>query len=93
MRHLLKTVERTHARHFLFCPKCLHGIDGGGATSRDNGSDQAGDREQDTDRQDRNWVVPANTKQKCLNGAHGEPRGNEPGDKTKCKQERGLLEQ
>ena len=49
-------------------------------------------REQSTDGQDCNRVVPPDTKEKCLNGARGEPRDNEPGDETQGKQGRGLLE-
>src|SRR6202034_127825 len=90
-----------HGRPLPFSPrtgslllrtKCLHGIDGGGATSGNDGRDQAGDREQSTDGQDCNWVVPADTKEKRLNGARGGPRGNQPGDEPKRKQERGPLE-
>jgi hypothetical protein len=80
-------------RAFLLRSKCLHRMDGGGAASGNHGRDQAGGRGQCTDGPDCDWVVSADTKVKCLNGARGEPRGNEPGDKTKCKQERGLLEQ
>ncbi len=36
------------------------------------------------------WL--ADTKEKCLNGARGEPRGNEAGDEAQRKQERGPLE-
>jgi hypothetical protein len=68
--------QHTHAGRFLLRPKCLHGIDGCGATSGNNGRDQAGDREQSTDGEGCNWIVQADTKEKCLNRARGEPRGD-----------------
>jgi hypothetical protein len=79
---LRATAKGTNAGRFLLRPKCLHGIDGGGATSGNNRRDQAAGREQSTDGQDCNWVVPVDTKEKCLNGARREPRGNEPEDES-----------
>src|ERR1700722_8963830 len=76
--HDARPLPRIHARRFLIHPKCLHGINGGSATSGNNRRDQAADREQSTDRQERNRVVLADAKEKCPNGARGEPRGNEP---------------
>ena len=89
---LIHETPALHAGRFLFRPKCLHGIGGGGAASGNHGRDQAGDREQSTDAQDCNWVVPADTKEKRLDGARGEPRGNQPGDEADGQQGGGLLQ-
>ena len=49
-RSILGVGRLTHlCRAFLLRPKCLHGVDGGGAASGNHGRDQAGDREQCTD--------------------------------------------
>ena len=38
---LPKALRATHEGRCLLCPKCVHGIDGGGATSGNDGRDQA----------------------------------------------------
>ncbi len=59
--------------HPLFRPKSLHGIDGGGAAGRDQRGDETAYRKQDTDQQNRGWIVFANTKEEGFDGPRRDP--------------------
>lgn len=76
----------------LFRPQRLHGIDRDSAASGNHGREQARDCEQNTDRKDCNWVVPADTKEKRLDGARGKPRSDEARGEANSKQKYGFLE-
>ena len=72
---------------FLLHPKCLYGIDGGGPPSGNQGRDQTADSEQSADGDNCGWIVPPDSKEECLHGAHGEPGDDETARETEGKQE------
>ena len=78
-------------RTFLFRSKCLHGIDGSGPSGRNHGREQTTASEQTADRQDCDWIVPPDSKEKRLNDACGEPGCDETEGETEGKQQSGFL--
>jgi Stage II sporulation protein E (SpoIIE) len=63
----------TDRNHPLLCPQRLHRIDGCGAAGRDQRGSEAAYRKQDTDQQNRGWIMFANTKEEGFEGPRHDP--------------------